>query len=196
MNRKTTELSRIDWVQAALGALAQGGIESVKVERLAKTLGVSKGSFYWHFKDRGDLLAAMLDFWAEEFTSHLIEKIAAFSTPRERLENLADESLIATVGTVDVAMAESALRSWASQDASASAFTAKVDTARIDYLVKELVLLGASGDRALSLAKGIYLALIGLFAARGSNPELAENGAFKALLAIILDDVQDKARSR
>ncbi len=55
--------SRQDWVVAGLHTLAENGIDAVRVERLAKALGVSKGPFYWRFADRAELLAAMMEFW-------------------------------------------------------------------------------------------------------------------------------------
>ena len=61
--------SRKSWLNAALQALAAGGIDQVKVESLAKDLGVTKGSFYWHFKDRDQFLDELLNFWAEQSLS-------------------------------------------------------------------------------------------------------------------------------
>lgn len=58
-------LGRAEWIEAALDALARDGAAGLRVEPLAKRLGVTKGSFYWHFKDRNALLAAALESWAE-----------------------------------------------------------------------------------------------------------------------------------
>ena len=55
------QLGRHDWVDAALRALTVGGLASLSVERLATELGATKGSFYWHFKDRAALIEATLD---------------------------------------------------------------------------------------------------------------------------------------
>ncbi len=55
--------SRDDWIEAAWAALGEGGVEAVRVERLARKLDVTKGSFYWHFKDRQDLIDALMDRW-------------------------------------------------------------------------------------------------------------------------------------
>lgn len=59
---------RAQWVAAGLESLRQGGVGAVRVERLAARLGITKGSFYWHFRNRGDLLDALLEYWAREMT--------------------------------------------------------------------------------------------------------------------------------
>ena len=68
-----TNLTPLDWVIAGIAALAEGGIDAVRVERLARVLRTTKGSFYWHFADRSALLLAMLDLWEREGTADLIE---------------------------------------------------------------------------------------------------------------------------
>src|SRR5579864_356533 len=60
---KAAPLQRADWIRAAFARLAQDGIDAVRVEVLARELGVSKGSFYWHFRDRDELLMRMLEQW-------------------------------------------------------------------------------------------------------------------------------------
>ena len=68
-SRKTvstrTQLDRNNWVEAAIDVLAKEGVTGLRVEVLAKRCGVTKGSFYWHFKDRQDLLEAVLEDWKE-----------------------------------------------------------------------------------------------------------------------------------
>jgi AcrR family transcriptional regulator len=60
------ELKREDWLRAARLAILRGGVEAARVEKLARALGVTKGSFYWHFKDRGELLELLLSEWENE----------------------------------------------------------------------------------------------------------------------------------
>ena len=76
-------LSREEWIVAAIEALRSGGIDAVRIEVLARQLGVSRGSFYWHFEDRAELLATILARWEEE-TAWLISGASAAPTPRER----------------------------------------------------------------------------------------------------------------
>ena len=63
MEESAEQLGRKEWISAAIEAAAEGGIDNVRVERLARRLRVTKGSFYWHFKDRNALLQALLEAW-------------------------------------------------------------------------------------------------------------------------------------
>ncbi|MGQ0839040.1 TetR/AcrR family transcriptional regulator [Actinokineospora sp.] len=81
-------LARADWITAALRALARGGVAAVAVDPLAGELGVTRGSFYWHFDSRGELLRAALDWWEEEGTLAVIRRVAAIDDPRLRLREL------------------------------------------------------------------------------------------------------------
>src|ERR671934_2749006 len=78
-------LSRERWIEAALDALADGGVAAVAVEPLAVRLGVTKGSFYWHFRDRDQLLAAALKEWERTGTEELIKRLDQIADPRARL---------------------------------------------------------------------------------------------------------------
>ena len=71
--RKRGRLSREDWAAAALDAIASGGIEAIAVEPIAQTLGATKGSFYWHFKNRDALVEAALSLWEKRHTDAVIE---------------------------------------------------------------------------------------------------------------------------
>ncbi|WP_234890008.1 TetR/AcrR family transcriptional regulator [Sinorhizobium medicae] len=194
MTRKAKELTRNDWVLAGLAALAEGGIDSVRVERLAKSLNVSKGSFYWHFSDRSDLLSALLDLWEKDFTAQLIANVASQPTPRARLLALAEEALDASMDGVDVAQAEGAFSAWAVLDPAAAVRVRAIEAQRIGYLVRELSLMGADTAQVELLAKGIYLALLGVFAARRYNPALAEDAVFRRIVALALDAVGGRRR--
>jgi AcrR family transcriptional regulator len=78
-------LSREDWIDAALQALADDGPSGVAVERLAARLGTTKGSFYWHFRDREELITEALATWERRDTDAMIEKMMAIGDPIERL---------------------------------------------------------------------------------------------------------------
>src|ERR671910_2473019 len=80
-----------DWVEAARAVMAEGGIDAVAVEPLARRLGVTKGSFYWHFKDRRALLETTLERWEEESTVARISASRRISDPRKRLIRLGEE---------------------------------------------------------------------------------------------------------
>ena len=72
---KREALTAADWTEAALDALARGGLPAVAVEPLAKELGATKGSFYWHFADRQALMAATLELWERRDTDRVIAAV-------------------------------------------------------------------------------------------------------------------------
>lgn len=79
-------LSREDWLKAALQKMRQDGIEEIKVAPLASRLGVTTGSFYWHFRNRRELLHALLDFWERTMTDAAIEEARQFEgSPKDRI---------------------------------------------------------------------------------------------------------------
>ena len=86
--RSRTRLSRQDWIEAALQALADGGPPAVAVERLAARLGTTKGSFYWHFKDREELITVALATWERNETDAVIGDMQQIADPAERLQTL------------------------------------------------------------------------------------------------------------
>lgn len=81
-------LSKQDWLTAALTALAEGGVGAVAVEPLAQRLGMTRGSFYWHFADRNALLREALEWWEQQGTDAVIERVAEIADPRQRMRTL------------------------------------------------------------------------------------------------------------
>ncbi len=104
-------LSRLDWVAAALAAIAEGGLAAVAVERLAQRLGTTKGSFYWHFENRDALLTAALAHWEEQYTAAVTSENTRTATdPVQRLRMLirrvtrlaeTDSVYVALISTAD-----------------------------------------------------------------------------------------------
>jgi AcrR family transcriptional regulator len=117
------------WVDAALQALATGGPEAVRIEALAASLGVSKGGFYWHFKDRRALLDEMLDTWEKAVVEDVIESIERRpGDPRAKLQQLFE-----LAPSIDFAV-ELALRDWSRRDRDVAKRLRRIDTRRMDYL--------------------------------------------------------------
>lgn len=118
-------------MEAALEALADGGPEAIRIEALAARLGVSKGGFYWHFKDRRALLEEMLDSWEEKVVSNVIAQIESEpEEPRAKLRHLFEMAASAP----DLLPVELALRDWARRDEEVAARLHRVDNRRMDYL--------------------------------------------------------------
>src|ERR1051325_671237 len=87
---KPARLDAEAWVTSAFDALAEGGVDAVRVEPLAKALGITKGSFYWHFADRRALLDAMLSTWADGRIAAIRVQTSAHGAPEAVLGDLAD----------------------------------------------------------------------------------------------------------
>jgi AcrR family transcriptional regulator len=88
MTTMATNLDRERWEEAALVALERGGLAAVAVEPLARDLGVTKGSFYWHFKNRRELIAATVARWEAQHVDAPLTALAGVEDPRERLRGL------------------------------------------------------------------------------------------------------------
>jgi len=85
---RTSRLSAEDWADAALDQIAEQGVASVAVEPLARRLGVTKGSFYWHFPSRDSLLQAALERWEKDEQEQVFGQLEAIADPRQRLRAL------------------------------------------------------------------------------------------------------------
>jgi AcrR family transcriptional regulator len=83
-NERVT-LSAADWEREALGLVAERGVQALAVEPLARRMGVTKGSFYWHFPGREALLAKALCRWEEHDSRNLNKSLGEFDNPRDRL---------------------------------------------------------------------------------------------------------------
>jgi AcrR family transcriptional regulator len=154
----TVRTPRERWVEEGLRALAGGGPGAVRVEPLAKRLGVTKGGFYWHFADRGALLGEMLDAWEHAMVDEVIERIDA-SDPRERLRML---FAIAAEGAAELMRVERAIRDWARRDAAVAARLRRVDNRRMDYLREQFAAFCDSDDEVEARATTVFALFCGM----------------------------------
>jgi AcrR family transcriptional regulator len=128
------------WIEAATTVLIDQGIDHVRVDVLAGELGVTRGSFYWHFRDREDLLRRVLQAWSERTTEHLTRRLKdAGSSPQERLRDVISLPFRGRAA-VRGARIELAIRAWARRDEMARAAVDAADASRIGY--HELVFAG------------------------------------------------------
>ncbi|TDD55208.1 TetR/AcrR family transcriptional regulator [Saccharopolyspora elongata] len=127
----TTRTPRERWIEAGLEALSDGGPEAVRVEVLAKRLGVTKGGFYGYFADREALLEAMLDTWERESTDDVLERIEhEGGDPKAKIRRageltLSDDRLL----PIDLA-----IRDWARRDAAVAERLRRIDNQRMALL--------------------------------------------------------------
>lgn len=97
------KLSRNDWLQAALQTMRSAGIDGVKVAPLAVQLGVTTGSFYWHFRNRGELLGELLGYWERTRTDMAIEEAKRFEgSPKDRILNLMERVMGGGLASYDL----------------------------------------------------------------------------------------------
>ncbi len=127
-----TRTPRGTWIEEGLRALAAGGPDAVRIEPLAKALGVTRGGFYWHFENRRKLLDEMLDHWERTSLEEVIERVeAGGGDARTRLRRL---FVIASSDSGDLLTIDLAVRDWARREPSVAERLRRVDTARMDYL--------------------------------------------------------------
>ncbi|HZX32312.1 MAG TPA: TetR/AcrR family transcriptional regulator [Rhodocyclaceae bacterium] len=155
------QLDRNDWIEAAIDVLAKGGVGGLRVEVLAKTCGVTKGSFYWHFKDRQDLLSAVLERWREGRIRD-IEKTTAVEPGKERDQlHYVIEVYGASRNRKGMSI-ELAVRDWARHDAVAAAVVEAVDLYRLECTRKLFVRAGMTEAEAKSRSLLLYACVFGL----------------------------------
>jgi AcrR family transcriptional regulator len=161
-NKKQVMTAR-DWITAGFMALSTGGPPAIRVEAIARDLAVSKGSFYWHFKDVAALKSAMLYHWRQVATNGIIagvERSEATSSEQLRLlVKLATGEISEPYGGT---LAEPAIRDWARYDLEAAATLEAVDATRLEFLATIFARSGMQADRAAFSARTLYAALIGL----------------------------------
>jgi AcrR family transcriptional regulator len=164
--RRGPGLSAEDWADAALWSLADG-VDALSVERLARRLGVTKGGFYWHFKDRAELLQAALARWEQLATAGIIARLEALPDPRERLQQL----LALTFEPGPHGKIEVAIVAGASADPRIQPVLARVSRQRIDYLVKLYRALGLPTREARHWGVQAYSTYVGLLHLAIASPE-------------------------
>jgi AcrR family transcriptional regulator len=131
-----TRTARSSWIDEGLRALAAGGPDAVRIEPLARALGVTKGGFYWHFDDRRALLDEMLDAWERLGVDEVIERVEGEGgDARGKLRRL---SAIAGSGEdvlgIDPLRIDLAVRDWARRDKGVAHRLRRVDNRRMDYM--------------------------------------------------------------
>jgi AcrR family transcriptional regulator len=179
-----TRLDRSRWTRAALEAIADGGLANVAVERIARDLGATKGSFYWHFKDRAALVEAALDSWVGQ-TDTLIERFAEVADPADRLRTMLVLVLDDSPGT----RVEGSLVADAEDPVVRERLT-RVTATRLTYIESLFAESGHADARERALL--LYASFLGIIHLRRTAPEVVPTGdAFRTYV----DDVVDRISS-
>ena len=136
--RGNNSLTAKDWLQLGLDVLSQEGINSVKVLPLAKKMGVTRGSFYWHFENREDLLTQILEYWEEFLTDAVIDQARQLEgSPQTRLRDVLTNVMLNRQDRYD-----SAIIAWSQFDQKALDAYNRVKRKRLRFLKKLLVETG------------------------------------------------------
>jgi AcrR family transcriptional regulator len=183
-------LSREDWTRAALDALAEDGLAGVAVEPLARRLGASKGSFYWHFRDRGELIAATLQLWERRDTLEVIAALEAVADPGDRLRELARS---AYTGAAEGNDAQPSVLAAAS-DPQVAPVLERVTRTRLAYLERQYEALGLDPPAARVRARVAYALYVGLGALRRAAPQAPmTESEVASLVELIVDALRSPA---
>lgn len=151
MSRKTKQ----DWIMAGVHLLAEHGASGLTIELLTAYMGLSKGSFYHHFKNQEDYKLALLELWEAEGTQQIIKQIEALSEPSAKLRRLL------ALAIEEHSAAEVALRAWARQDATVHEFQARIDAQRLAYVQALCGELIPDPARAALMGQVLFLVFIG-----------------------------------
>ena len=176
-NGKRQSLSATDWTEAALDALARGGLAAVAVEPLAKLLGTTKGSFYWHFADRNALLAATLELWERRDTDRVLAGLDESEEVETRLRSLLKLAFLSVRGDAadGVGAIELALQASATHPLVAPTL-ARVTARRVAAVSQLYSELGLSRTRARDRALLAYTSFLGHAQMARATPELLPQG--------------------
>jgi AcrR family transcriptional regulator len=161
-------LTPADWARAALAAIARGGIAAVAVENVAADLGATKGSFYWHFKNRDALIRAALEEWERSRTEAVIEELELEPAPAERLRKLLEAAFERSpADRVEIALLADP------GHPAATAAVRRVAQRRIAYIAEQLEKLGYDRGDARDRAVVLYYVYTGHLQMAHVAPEVA-----------------------
>jgi AcrR family transcriptional regulator len=135
-------VSKNEWLAQALEVLSTEGVQGIRIERLARDLKIAKSGFYWHFRDRRELLRQVLDYWAYEFTEVVIQY--------QELLNVAPESRLNQISSMirkhNLTKYDLSIRAWAEHDEMAAKMVSQVYQSRLGYLRETFRELGFKAD--------------------------------------------------
>ena len=148
-------LTKTEWIQLGLGAISANGGRRMSVDELAAALGVTSGSFYWHFRGREEFVRAVLEYWADEFTYSVGRRIeaAGLQNPVDELRLLMEILCDGIHTRYDIAV-----RAWASQEPVVARCLDKVDRVRLGVLRKIFERMGFTGDELLVRTRTFVIA--------------------------------------
>lgn len=162
VNKPRVQLDRDAWIYGAMDVLAEEGVAGLRIEVLAKRLKVTKGSFYWHFQDRRDLLMAVLEVWKDGRIRDIIKQTRT-QHPGDELDRIHHVIDVYSAGRNRRGMQiELAVRDWARRDPEAAAIVAEVDDIRLRCARELFLACGVPFDEASSRCMLLYAYVFGI----------------------------------
>ena len=151
----TERLTAQDWIDFALMTLAHEGFDALKADVLARKLGVSRGSFYWHFADLGTFHARVIEHWKQVSTEAIIADIERYESQEERLDTLLRHAF------GHGAALEIRMRAWAENNADAARALDDVDRRRRGYIERMLLEAGVTPPLTATRTQVLYWTYLG-----------------------------------
>ncbi len=170
------QLTAKDWLDQGLKTLADQGFTALKAEPLSRAMGVSRGSFYWHFADIAAYHAAILSHWRDVAAEQIIANVEAGAKHDDPLALL----LRRVFG--ERLTLERAVRTWASVDAKARAAVQAIDRRRLGYVENLLMQSGLPADKARARAQILYWAFLGFALSDQPLPKARQQAVLDELL--------------
>ncbi len=156
---KAMPLSESDWVEAATEILTEENVRGIRIDALCTKLGVTKGSFYWHFANRAELLQAMLSDWRRRMTLNIIQGLSREGSSFDRLRSLM--TLPRRDKSPTFARVEQSIRDWGRRVESANEAVTEVDRIRFEYFTQLFIEQGFSPEEAKTRAYLAYTIMMG-----------------------------------
>lgn len=183
----TRRLTRQDWIVAALREMGERGVSGVGVEPLARSLGATKGSFYWHFRDRDELVTASLAHWEQMGTEAVIATLGSLGDARSRLQYLLEALFLPDSGGTQSDDAAGTPRLRADDDAKSldlsialsesgghpavAELLARVTERRVGYVAEQIEACGVDHDEAQHRAVLAYTSYVGYSSLSRTSPQ-------------------------
>jgi AcrR family transcriptional regulator len=155
VGRMTDQLSATDWIKQGLKTLTVSGFTGLKADPLAKAIGVSRGSFYWHFADVEAFHAALLRYWRDIAVERIIADLESETTGGDALSQLIRRAFSVRSAT------EMAVRNWAAHEPLARKTVEAIDRRRLSYIARLFEKSGLPPTRALARAQILYWTFLG-----------------------------------
>ncbi|GMX62969.1 TetR/AcrR family transcriptional regulator [Paenibacillus elgii] len=177
---RIVQLTSDDWIRAGLETLSQSGIASVKIEAIARKLKISKGSFYHYFRDRADLLEAMLFYWEEHLTREVIGQMENSGlSAKEQFQALVYQSFSHTTKL------QSAILAWANQDEQIGKRVKAIEQERLRYIAKLFNEMGFDPADSATRAEISYFTFLGWIDRSSRDPALKSTQLADAFINLI-----------